>query len=60
MIRKILAVALASLLAGCATLSRLPAPPTGSSLVAPANYQADVRINSYDPQTSRVVTALYN
>jgi len=59
-IRKILAVALASLLAGCATLSRLPAPPTGSSLVAPANYQADVRINSYDPQTSRVVTALYN
>ena len=41
-------------------MSRLPAPPISSALVAPNNYQADVRINSYDPQTSRVVTALYN
>jgi predicted patatin/cPLA2 family phospholipase len=58
--RKILTFAFASLLAGCATLSRLPAPPTGSTLVTPADYQTNLRINSYDPQAGRVVTALYN
>ena len=58
-IKKLLAVALASLLAGCATLSRMPAPPLSSTHVAPASYQAKLRINSYDPQASSVVTALY-
>lgn len=60
MFRKFLALALASLLAGCATLSRLPPPPNSDAIVAPASYNADLRINSYDPQASDVVTALYN
>ncbi|OYU76288.1 MAG: hypothetical protein CFE32_10815, partial [Alphaproteobacteria bacterium PA3] len=60
MFRKFLAVALASLLAGCATLSRLPPPPNSAATIAPASYNADLRINSYDPQANSVVTALYN
>lgn len=60
MVRKILTIALASLLAGCATLSRLPAPPINTAAVAPGNFQETLRINSYDPQASRVVTELYN
>lgn len=60
MFRKILTLSLASLLTGCATLSRLPAPPPSSEMVSPANFQANVRINSYDSRASSVVTALYN
>ena len=60
MLRRFLTLAFVSLLAGCATLSRLPAPPTSAAIATPASFQANLRINPEDLRASSVVTALYD
>ena len=60
MFRKIQTLALVSLLAGCTTLQRLPAPPPSSLMAAPVSFPSNLRINNYDKTASGFVTALYN
>lgn len=57
MLKKAVIIVLLSFLIGCATISRLPAPPMNSNSVMPAGFEAKVRINSNDLNASSIMSA---
>jgi Patatin-like phospholipase len=57
MLKQASVIVLLSCIIGCATISRLPAPPMNSSSVLPSGFEAKVRINSNDLNASSIMSA---